>query len=414
MAGVTADAFNYAMKHHFVPRIRGEVNRKNMFLRLAQSAEKTDMTGRSLIVKHKYARSAGIVMNSAGGGGFPTPTQSLYRESTIPWVHMLGSIGVSNTDMLRAKNGEYSLVQPLTQESKDLIIKMTQQVNHNFLKGDSLGTVASYTDGTPDVIVCDEDIYDILEVGMVLDFYRSGSPVSNALDCTIAAITGPKTFTVTSITGTPADGDTIHLANSYGNGAQSLADIISTSSSLQGVAATAYYDWQANDAGVGSATDFSPKTLKILLTKIVKRLGGRREGLHMVADAETYDVMGWVLIGNRSPGSNDKKFGAYWQTFSYDGIPILKEYDAPANTLYVVDKNGLLFGVLGGELISIVDGDGSTKRLQLSSSVRQDSWEMDFTSYAQLGCTERYGHGKYLYINNLADGSYDDLGGFSA
>ena len=413
MAGVTAAALNKAMKEHYLPRIRGNLKRSNLFLKLCQGSEKLTMTGKSLIIKHRVSRTSGIVMNSSAGGSFPAPTESTWAETVIPWVEMLGTIGISDRDMLRAKKEAYSLVEPLTNEARDLTYKMKQMVNHNFLNGDSLGTVASYTDDTPDVVVCNEPIYHLIEKGMLLDIYDSGTLRTDCGDLTVLAVTGEKTFTVTSITGTPADGDTIHLADSEGNGAQSLADIISTTSTLQGVAGTSGYWWQANDAGVSSAADFSPRVLRLLITKIVKRLEDRRDGLHIIADAETFDVMAWVLLGQRQ-FQNTKKFAAYWDTIDYGGIPILKEYNAPAGTLYIVDKQGLIYGLLGGNVVNLVDGDGSSKRLQISSSKWQNSWNMHFTSYAQLGCSLRVGHGKYENINNLEDGSYPDLGGLAA
>jgi len=73
-----------------------------------------------------------------------------------------------------------------------------------------------------------------------------------------------------------------------------------------------------------------------------------------------------------------------------------------------------VYGVLGGKLVNIVDSDGSATRLALSSGARTAAWVMNFTSYGQLGCTDRRGHGLYPYINGLSTSgnTYATLGGY--
>jgi len=413
MAGVTAGNLDVAMNEHILGRLRIALEESDVWLRIAEKAEQHQLTGQSLLVRHQIGRTSGIVRPSAAGASFPSATQGTYKETTVPLASALATIECTDQDLLRAADSAHSMVQLLTKEAEDLITEFRRDINAMFIRGSNgaLATVVSYTDGTPDVVTVDDT--SLLQPGESIDFYRSGSPVTDATAQTIVDITSETTFTVTSITGTPASGDTIHRASSYGNEPQGLEQIISATTTLQGVAATAYYFWQANVAAGSSLADFNPKTLKVLLNKCEKRV--RRKPTLLMADMDVASAMAWVQLGTRQ-FVNAKKFEGYWDTFTYDGHQVIIEHDAPSNTLYVVDKKGLLFGRLGGEVINLVKEGGATQRLATDGSGNyRAAWQRHFTSYAQLGCTDRRGHGKYPYIYGLSDSGngYAPLGGLS-
>jgi hypothetical protein len=417
MAGVTTAGINYALKYHYLPRLREQIKRSFIFLRIAEKAERAEMTGRSLLVKVETGLTAGISQPSTSGAAFPDATQTTYRELTIPLARTLGTVQVPREDELRGATDAASIVRPLRREIENMRKKFQHNLNWNFHRSSTnvLATVASFSNGSPDTVTLDgPDGCRFLEPGMVIDFYRSASPVSNAVTVTITDITGENTFTCT-ITGTPVDGDTIHFASSYGNGAQGLDQIIGTTT-FQGITISSdNYWWQANVQN-DSATPvaFSPLTLKTLLTKIERRQD--RDIDLILASPEVYDAMGWVLLGSRMFQGNQAKFEGYWDSFTWGGHTVIKDNDCPYGTIFLVTKECLLLGVLGGELINIVDFDGTTTRMALSSGAYINSMATHFDSYVQLGCTRRTGLGKWTGVIGLLAGSttYGDTGGLAA
>jgi len=416
MAGVTTAGINYALKYHYLPKLREQIRRSFIFLRIAEKAEQAEMTGRSLIVKVEKGLTAGMSQPSASGAAFPAATESSYAELTIPLARTLGTVQVPREEELRAATDAASIVRPLRREIENMRKKFQHGMNWNFHRGTTnvLATVASFANGTPDVVTLDgPDGCRFLEPGMVVDFYRSASPVSNAVSVTITDITGENTFTCT-ITGTPADNDTIHWASSYGNGAQGLDDIIGTGT-FQGITASSNYWWQSVvQDNSGTPVAFSPLTLKTMMTKIERRQD--RDIDLILASPEVYDAMGWVLLGSRMFQGAQAKFEGYWDSFTWSGHTVIKDPDCPYGTLFLVTKDCLLLGVLGGELINLIDFDGGTVRMALSSGAYIDSMACHFDSYVQLGCTRRTGLGKWLGIIGLLAGSttYGTTGGLAA
>lgn len=398
---VTASTLSAAMKVHYIPRLRNQMKNSLIFLKICQQAEQHQMTGQSVIAKMKIGNTAGITNPSASGGTFPTATASTYLETTIPLARVLGTIQVPREEILRAKGNAASLIQPLSSEVSDMFYQMRRNYNWNFFRdvNNTLATVSSFSNGTPDTVTVDST--RALEQGMIIDFKRSGSDVSNAVDVTITNITSLTTFTCT-ISGTPAENDTIHYANGYGYGAQGLDTIIATSGTFQGIASASYYAWQANVTTNASTTRFSPKQLRILLTTIEKRLGGKTANLTIIVDPDLYDAMGWVLLGSRMI-TVEKSWEGYWRSFTWAGRTIVKDPDCPPNTLYIVHKEGIMIGVLGGELVNLVDDDGSSYRMALSSGAYVNSFNAHFDGYANLACLERIGHGKITNLGGLSD-----------
>lgn len=412
---VTAAGINNALNVHYLPRLRNEVKRSFLMLKLAQEAEKLDMTGQALTVTMQVGRSAGIYRPSAAGGVFPASTQSTYQRCNIPWARGLGAIGWDNEDELRAQDSSYSFVNLLEKEMADLRDSFSMDLAWMFYRGTNgpLATVTSFTNGTPDVIGVDTT--EALEPGMAFDVYSNGSPVSNYTNVTLTTITGLQTFTATG-TGTPAVGDTIHRASSYGNEPQGLANIISATATLQGLTtAVGGYTWQANVVGSASApAEFSPKAFKNLTTLIERRARGNRESKTIVCSPEVANAVAWVMLGQRGY-QNTTKFELYWDSFTVDGQTWVVDPDCPKRVIYIVDKSGLVFGNLGGNLIDLVGKDGMTRRLAIDQATGRfkDAWQVLFTSYAQLGCTRRVGQGAYLGVYGLDDvaASYGEQGG---
>ncbi len=417
MGGVTAAGLANALKYVYLPRLRNEIKKRFLVLKVAQEAEKTDLRGRSMIVKLKTGKTAGISKPSASGAAFPTATQGSYEEAIIPLARILGTIELTREEILRAQTDAASIVRPLQQEMGDMKTKLQEALNYNFLRTstDTLATVASFSSGTPDTVTLDgPDGCRMLEPGMVIDFYRAASPVSNGTSITITAITGENTFTCT-MSGTPADGDTVQWAGSYGNGAQGLDQIIAATGTFQTIASASYYWWQANVQD-DSATPvaFSPRTLKNLLTQIQRRIGGERIDL-IVTSPEVYNAMGWVLMNFRWFTQPQPIWEGFWKSFTWDGYTVLEEPDCPPQTIFLLTKKCLIFGNLGEDLINIVDFDGTTTRMALSSGAYINSLNVHFDCYAQLGCTQRPGLGKWTGVKGLnEENTYGNLGGLAA
>ena len=402
------------MRENIFPRVVEQIHREFIFLKEAQQATKQDLTGESITVKMEIGKAVAIEAQAAHSGVFPDALETQYASATIPLARMLGTIEIPRELMLRATKN--SLVQPLKRETLNAYWAFKQRLNGNFLRDTSmaLGVVQSFSASTADTVTLyGPDGCRFLHPGQVVDFKRAGEDVTNGVDATVIAITGENTFTI-NITGTLKDGDVMTLKDSYGNGAQGLGDIIGTGT-FQGIEGASNYYWQANvDTNSGTKREFKPKDLKNLLTKAARRRG--QTPTLMIAAPEVADAAAWVLMGQRLISNEANKWEGFWPKVEWEGHTIIVEPDMPANTLYGVNKQDLLFGYLGSGLINLVDV-GGTQHLGIDSSTsrRKNTLVMYFDSYPQLAAIARCGHFKYGDVYGLDDSgaAYDDYGGIA-
>lgn len=418
MAGVTAAVVDVAMTQHVLPRLQRSVEKKTIFLKIAQRAEANDLTGSSVIVKMQMGDSAGIQAMSAAGGVFPAATENTYKEHTVPLVEMLGTVSCTDRDMKRAMSSKHSMVKLLNDEYSALLRQFMLQLNNAFYKGTSgtMATVVSFASGSPATVTVDST--RMLHPKMVIDFRRSSADVTNAVSITVTAITGATTFTGT-ISGTPAAGDVVCLADSQGNFPQGLDVIISATESLQGVAATVGYWWQSTMAGDAAALEnFNPLTYSNWLVEMGDRRGQESlDGLTLLAHPFAAQAIVWLMLGKRSYINTDAgnaKFELLWDSFTINGQRIVVDYAATKNRLYAVEKEDLLFGNLGDNIVDLVTGDGSGQRLIIDQATGRptNAWQKNVTSYVQLAAKRRERHGMYhFYGTDDANATYASYGG---
>ena len=387
---------------------------------------KWDGKGYRLYQQSRTARSAVVRWDAVTPSAYPSPGESRYGNRYWGVKCVKAAIGCGEFYQLISSGEKYSGLQAsnlIASEMKALTDKITELLNKAVFgdgKG-TLATVSSFSNSTTDTVTVDSTAH--LDVGMVVDFIRSGEEVANAVDVTITAITSETTFECV-ITGTPASGDIIVMANSYDKCIDGFQTFKATSGTYGGSEISSNYAWrptvhsnnQSNPTD-GNPSNFSSLQFLVFKNKIDQRSGNFQDPNDFICRPEVADAAMWVLAPDRRFTATEN-----WDMYPNrkkmklpDGGTILIDHDCPKQCIFyfhIGDIKRCQVGEPGWE----DTGGGIVKQTVDSSTGNyKNEYVANWRAYLNLVMVQAQKFGYFYNVYGVGDSgsTYGDYGGLS-
>lgn len=346
---------------------------------------KEKFNGQQVIRPVKVRRNQGIGATS-DGGTLPKIGQQTTAQAIIAAKYNYLRFGITGP-MIKASQGDKgAFVSAMEYEMSEGLTDLKNDVNRQiFWDGTSdLAVVSANAVGSNVITVTGrestEDGSKFLDVGAVIDIYRSTTLVASGVE--ITAISGTSTATLTlSAAVTVNANDIVVRANSFGQEIQGVLTVLDGgTSTIFNIDRSLYPAYQGNSTS-GSNGQLTLNLMQTPYNNARRRGGAKTDAVYCDFDSERY--YNKLLIADKryvgkvkGDGTFSSKDGSY---LDWAGVPVVPDKDCPVR-FFFLDSSSWKKYVLAE--LEWADETGSHLIAQTSA----DSFEGRLRLFANLFC----------------------------
>jgi hypothetical protein len=319
----------------------------------------------------------------------PTAGNQQYMQASVSMKYNFHTLSITDVALKASGRSKEFLVNVLESEYQGAKDDMQRQLSRQGY-GDGTGVICRVNDASPDTTLT----FDTPMVGKYpTDYFSIGNGIMFASDTsgtsaaytTITAITGNYDMTVTAGTGV-ADNDYCFIAHNNGTTSPTVSNINAEIMGLKGliddgtnvatfetIARGTYIWWKSyvdDNSTQRSLTD-------ALLHSTFLEAKKKGDPKYALTSFDVYSAYGQLLTPDRRYSDTMKLNGGFTGV-SFNGIPVIADFDCPYDELYFVDPSTLSVEDLAP--MSFLDEDGSI----LDRSSTQAIWQATLRYYANL------------------------------
>lgn len=397
MATTTLATVDAVLKEIYEPRLRDQLQSEVITLqRIEQTSEgvTNEVGGKYVVFPIRTRRNHGIGAR-AENTALPVAQSQKYAAARVSLAYLYGAAELTGQTMELADSNFQAFISVLEQELEGLKQTLVKDQNRQ-IYGTSAGVLATAASGSTTTFVTTDADAQYLEVGMQLDIFDTSAAglMANApFEITgIASAGGNTTATFTPAAGAAvAVGDTMYRFGSRNLETIGLRDIVSDTGTLYNINPATEPVWKSvvnNNGGVQRAIS---EGLMGKVADDVRKNGGKTTVIFTTMGVRrAYASL--LQQQRRYVNTVEFKGGFKGIAFTTDNgdIPVVPDWDCPANRLFYVNEKELK--IYRESDWGFMDRDGSKWQRKITSAGNFDAYQTMMYSYRQLGTHRRNSH----------------------
>lgn len=389
---VTLTTANNALKEVYLGVLSNQLNTtiNPLLARINQTT--SDVWGKEIRKIAPYGINGGIGAGTETGD-LPSSAENNYEQFVLSLKNLYGKLEISDKAIRASENSTGAFVNLLTAEMEGLV-KASAFNFGRMLYGDGTGKLATITDNDTNSVVVDST-KNLIE-GMVVDIL---TPTGSALKTTlrITAInkdTKTVTLSTNSLTkGSYKDSENILcVQGSYNNEITGLGAIFKTTGSLYGLSRE-NHNWLVpymKDISNGSTQNITDITIQNAIDDIEESADSKVD--FIVCSSGVKRNYQSYLASYRS-NVNILELEGGFKAISYNGIPLVSDRFAPANTMYLLNTSEFnLHQLCDWKWLESEDGR------VIRQTLGKPTYQATLVKYADIICNKPRGQAKITGI----------------
>ena len=393
-------AASAALKDHYQPAIRSQINNQIMLLQQIETDTKS-VEGEEAVISLHTGRNSGVGAR-AESGTLPVAGRQGYTKARIPVKYNYGRIQVTGPIIEGMKSNTGSFTRAVDSESEGIVNDLKVDVNrqcYTTSQGFIATAVTVSTGASGTITFATEAEARRLEVGMLVDIY-DGDFLADDTAVTVTGVSvSTKTVTFDALAAAVDAGDWVVRAGVVPSAVSSKAtedaqyeihgldDIVSNTGWLHGINGATATIWQSYVSAVGAVPTDS--VFEVALDEI-SQTAGEDADLIITSFAGSRAYANTLKTQKRFPNSCDLKGGFKGISVSTPRgeVALWSERHCLDSVAYIVNTSHLTQWVMSDW--SFMDRDGSV----LSRVGNTDAYEATLYKYHEVGTDRRNAHGK--------------------
>lgn len=334
---VTLTTADSALKEVYLGVVSNQLNTSINPLLAKIGQTTSDVWGKEIIKLAPYGLNGGIGAGTEDGD-LPTAAGNNYAQFKLSLKNLYGKIEISDKAIRASENSAGAFVNLLNGEMEGLI-KASAFNFGRMLYGDGTGVVATISANTTSAITVDK-VTHLIE-GMLVDAVdaSTGAAVSGATAMRIVSIDRANKIVVVdkTLTASALVSKALCVQGSYGKELTGLGAIFKSTGSLYGLARSTY-GWMIpymKDIAVSSTpSNISDLVIQTAIDNLEENADSKVD--FIVCSSGVKRNYQQYLATYRSNIDVMELAGGY-KAISYNGIPVVSDRFAPANTMYLLN-----------------------------------------------------------------------------
>ena len=389
---VTLTTANNALKEVYLGVLSNQLNTtiNPLLARINQTT--SDVWGKEIRKVAPYGINGGIGAGTETGD-LPSSAENNYEQFVLSLKNLYGKLEISDKAIRASENSTGAFVNLLTSEMEGLI-KASAFNFGRMLYGDGTGKLATITDNDTNNVVVDST-KNLIE-GMVVDILTpSGAVLKSTLRITaINKETKTVTLSTNQLTkGSYADAENILcVQGSYNNEITGLGAIFNTTGNLYGLNRE-NHNWLVpymKDISNGSTQNITDITIQSAIDDIEESADSKVD--FIVCSSGVKRNYQSYLASYRS-NVNILELEGGFKAISYNGIPLVSDRFAPANTMYLLNTSEFnLHQLCDWKWLESEDGR------VIRQTLGKPTYQATLVKYADIICNKPRGQAKITGI----------------
>lgn len=335
---VTLTTANNALKEVYLGVLSNQLNTSINPLLTRINQTTSDVWGKQIRKVAPYGINGGIGAGTEDGD-LPHSAQNNYEQFVLDLKNLYGKLEISDKAIRASENSAGAFVNLLTAEMEGLI-KASSFNFGRMLYGDGSGTLANITEnGTNNVTV--DSTKNLIE-GLVVDIVStSGSVEKSGLRITSIDQTN-KIVTLSGASFTASDyktGYILCVQGSYGLEITGLGAIFNSTSEIYGLSRDTHkwlVPYMKDITGTSTKTNITDIIIQNAIDDLEESADSKVD--FIVCSSGVKRNYQSYLASYRS-NVNVLELEGGFKAISYNGIPLISDKFAPANTMYLLNTN---------------------------------------------------------------------------
>lgn len=335
---VTLTTANNALKEVYLGVLSNQLNTSINPLLTRINQTTSDVWGKQIRKVAPYGINGGIGAGTEDGD-LPHSAQNNYEQFVLDLKNLYGKLEISDKAIRASENSAGAFVNLLTAEMEGLI-KASSFNFGRMLYGDGSGTLANITEnGTNNVTV--DSTKNLIE-GLVVDIVStSGSVAKSGLRITSIDQTN-KIVTLSGANFTASDyktGYILCVQGSYGLEITGLGAIFNSTSEIYGLSRDSHkwlVPYMKDITGTSTKTNITDIIIQNAIDDLEESADSKVD--FIVCSSGVKRNYQSYLASYRS-NVNVLELEGGFKAISYNGIPLISDRFAPANTMYLLNTN---------------------------------------------------------------------------
>lgn len=407
---ITLSTADSALKEVYLDVVSEQLNTSinPLFAKIKQTT--SDVWGKEIVKLAPYGINGGIGAGTETGD-LPTASGNRYEQFKLPLKNLYGKIDISDKAIRASSNSAGAFVNLLNAEM-DGLIKASSFNFGRMLYGDGSGKLCKLTDNTATangLTTFSVDTVQNLAEGMLVDVVTSTGSVKSGSAALVVSSIDRANKKVTLAVGSYAANDVqvttsqttqyyLCVQGSYGNELTGLGAIFDTSgSTLYGVnrANNKWMEPYIANCGTASANaNINDITMQAVVDYLDENFGSSVD--FIVCSGGVKRNYQYYLSTYRSNIDVMELKGGY-KALSFNGIPVVSDRFAPANTMYMLNtREFALHQLCDWQWLEGEDGR------VIKQNANKPTYSATLVKYADMICDKPCGQAKIQYITELS------------
>ncbi len=388
---VTLETANSALKEVYLGVVSNQLNTSINPLLARINQTTSDVWGKEIRKLAPYGINGGIGAGTEDGN-LPSSAGNNYAQFVLELKNLYGRVEISDKAIRASENSEGAFVNLLNAEM-DGLIKASAFNFGRMLYGDGSGILTTITEDGDNIITVDS-VSNLIE-GMVVDIIStSGVSIKDGLRIASIDRTNKTVKFTTSISGTFKD-NCLCVQGSYGKELTGLGAIFKSNGSLYGLNRE-NYSWMVpymkNIATESANTNISETVIQKAIDELDECANSKVDFIVCSAGVKR-NYQSYMLSYRTNIDVMNLEGG--FKAISYNGIPVVSDRFAPANTMFLLNTSEF-------NLHQLCDWkwlEGEDGRV-IRQTLGKPTYQATLVKYADIICNKPSGQAK---ISGIAE-----------
>lgn len=388
---VTLETANSALKEVYLGVVSNQLNTSINPLLARINQTTSDVWGKEIRKLAPYGINGGIGAGTEDGN-LPSSAGNNYAQFVLELKNLYGRVEISDKAIRASENSEGAFVNLLNAEM-DGLIKASAFNFGRMLYGDGSGILTTITEDGDNIITVDS-VSNLIE-GMVVDIIStSGVSIKDGLRIASINRTNKTVKFTTSISGTFKD-NCLCVQGSYGKELTGLGAIFKSNGSLYDLNRE-NYSWMVpymkNIATESANTNISETVIQKAIDELDECANSKVDFIVCSAGVKR-NYQSYMLSYRTNIDVMNLEGG--FKAISYNGIPVISDRFAPANTMFLLNTSEF-------NLHQLCDWkwlEGEDGRV-IRQTLGKPTYQATLVKYADIICNKPSGQAK---ISGIAE-----------